>query len=76
MNLGKKYKSYVEVELMTARPNPFPLRVDKTTLEKVKVIAQENGRSLNKEIEQLMKNLVKTYELENGVISVEIDSEE
>ena len=61
---------------MTARPNPFPLRVDKTTLEKVKVIAQENGRSLNKEIEQLMKNLVKTYELENGVISVEIDSEE
>ena len=61
---------------MAARPNPFPLRVDKTTLEKVKVIAQENGRSLNKEIEQLMKNLVKTYELENGVISVTIDSEE
>ena len=38
-----------------AQANPYPLRVDKPIMEKFKVIAATNGRSVNKEIEMLMK---------------------
>lgn len=58
---------------MSIQANPYPLRVEKETLEKAKFIAKENGRSLNKEIEFLLKNLVKEYESKNGVISVKLD---
>ncbi len=53
--------------------NPFSLRIDKETIEKVKIIAKENGRSLNKEIEMALKSYVKDYESKNGVISVNLD---
>ena len=50
--------------------NPYPLRVEKTIMEKFKVIASENGRSVNKEIEMLMKQAVTSYEQNNGQIEV------
>ena len=50
--------------------NPYPLRVEKTIMEKFKVIAYENGRSVNKEIEMLMKQAVASYEQNNGQIEV------
>lgn len=50
--------------------NPYPLRVDKILMEKFKVIAAENGRSVNKELEILMKKTVKSYEQENGTIAL------
>lgn len=58
---------------MTMRPNPYPLRIDLILMEKFKVVAKENGRSVNKEIEQLIKGIVAEYEKENGEIKVDLD---
>lgn len=52
------------------QPNPYPLRVEKTIMEKFKVIASENGRSVNKEIEMLMKQAIASYEQNNGQIEI------
>ena len=52
------------------QPNPYPLRVEKTIMEKFKVIASENGRSVNKEIEMLMKQAIGSYEQNNGQIEI------
>ncbi len=40
-------------------------------INKIKVIAEENNRSMSKEIELLCKNHIKKYELENGEIKIE-----
>jgi len=53
-----------------AQANPYPLRVDKTIMEKFKVIASNNGRSVNKEIEMVMKRVIADYERENGLIEI------
>lgn len=58
-----------------AQANPYPLRVDSTIMEKFKVIASNNGRSVNKEIEMLMKQAVADYERNNGSIEIPILSE-
>lgn len=50
--------------------NPYPLRVDKLLMEKFKVVATENSRSVNKEIEALMKDAVLRFEERNGVIQI------
>lgn len=55
---------------MSVQANPYPLRIDKTIMDKFKVIAKNNGRSVNKEIEFVLKNVVFDYEQKNGVISV------
>lgn len=51
--------------------NPYPLRIDSILMEKIKVIAAENGRSVNKEIEFLVKQSIKKYEEANGTIDVQ-----
>lgn len=56
--------------------NPYPLRVDKSVMEKFKVIASNNGRSVNKEIETLMKQVIKDYEQNNGPIEIPSPSEQ
>ena len=56
--------------------NPYPLRADKVLMEKLRVIAAGNGRSVNKEIEMLIKRAVQAYEKENGPIEVQIDEDE
>ncbi len=56
---------------MTPRPNPYPLRVDREILEKIKVIAKINGRSLNKEIEIVLRQYKNEYESKNGPITPE-----
>ncbi len=53
-----------------AQANPYPLRVDKLLMEKFKVISENNGRSVNKEIEMLMKQAILKYEQEHGSIKV------
>ena len=53
-----------------AQANPYPLRVEKQLFEKFKVVAAENGRSVNKEIEMLIKQAVASYERENGEIAL------
>lgn len=55
-----------------AQMNPYPLRVNKTIMDKFKVLASNNGRSVNKEIEMLMKQAISAYEKENGIINISI----
>lgn len=50
--------------------NPYPLRVEKIVMEKFKLLAAENGRSVNKEIEMLMKQAITKYENEQGEIKI------
>lgn len=49
------------------QPNPYPLRVDRTLLEKFKVIAKAHGRSVNKELEMMIKSSVIQYEDLHGM---------
>lgn len=44
---------------MISQLSKFTLRIPKELLDKVRVIAQNNGRSTNKEIEMLLKEYVK-----------------
>ncbi len=58
-----------------AQANPYPLRVDRAIMEKFKVIASNNGRSVNKEIEMLMKQVIADYEQNHGLIEISTPSE-
>ena len=48
----------------------FPLRLDDDLREKLRYIAEKNSRSLNKEIEFLVKKHVEAYETDHGAIAV------
>lgn len=41
---------------------PYPLRIEKRLMAKFKVVAAEDGRSVNKEIGMLIKQAVQAYE--------------
>lgn len=47
-----------------AQPNAYPLRIEKEVLDAIRKSAKENGRSLNKEIEFILK----TYARQNGYL--------
>ncbi|MCP8367005.1 Arc family DNA-binding protein [Clostridioides difficile] len=51
----------------------YTLRINKILLEKIKYIAESEGRSANKEIEQLIKKHVENYEQIKGEIKVNIE---
>ena len=44
---------------MTSQVPKFTLRIPKELLDKMRIIAQNNGRSVNKEIEMVLKEYVK-----------------
>lgn len=48
----------------------YPLRISPTTMKKIKSIAEYNGRSLNKEIEQLILRHIQNFEHKNGKIVI------
>lgn len=48
----------------------FNLRIDETLNEQLIKIADEEGRSKNKQIEYILKQYVKQYEHSNGAISI------
>lgn len=48
----------------------YTLRVNRILFQKFKYIAQYEGRSANKELEQYMKITVKKFEAEHGPIDV------
>jgi len=48
----------------------YTLRVDRLLFKKFRYIAEAQGRSANKEIEQYLKRCVAEYEKENGKIDV------
>ena len=49
------------------------LRIDDDLYLKIKHIADENSRSFNKEVEFILKNVVKEYEQQHGEIKVNSD---
>lgn len=49
----------------------FTMRIHPIIMQKMKIIAKNNGRSLNKEIEQILKWVVDDYERKCGRISYE-----
>lgn len=48
----------------------FTVRVNPELIKKMGYIAEENGRSVNKEIEQLIKAHIAAYEKKNGPIEL------
>ena len=54
-----------------AQANPYPLRAEKSIMDKFKIISTENGRSVNKEIEMLMKSAIADLEAKNGEIHIQ-----
>ena len=46
----------------------FTLRIHPLIMEKMKYIAETNGRSVNKEIEQILKWVISDYENKRGRI--------
>lgn len=50
----------------------YTLRVDRVLFRKFRYIAESEGRSANKEIEQYMKRAVAAYEQSNGKIEFEV----
>ncbi len=51
----------------------YALRIPTETMDKLKYIAEYNGRSANKEIEQLILKHIKAWETENGIIDISAD---
>ena len=49
----------------------YTLRVDRLLLKKIRYIAESEGRSANKEIEQYLKRRVAQFEKENGKIPID-----
>lgn len=52
----------------------YTLRVDRVLFKKFRYIAESEGRSANKELEQYLKRRVAQYEKENG--SIDVDNED
>ena len=51
----------------------FTMRIHPIIMDKMKYIAKNNGRSLNKEIEQILKWVVDDYERKCGRIELDAD---
>lgn len=49
----------------------FTMRIHPIVMQKMKQIAKNNGRSLNKEIEQILKWVVEDYERKYGRLEVD-----
>ncbi len=61
---------------MPNAPHRYPqyaLRIAEATMDKLKYIARHNGRSANKEIEQLILSHITAYERKNGEIALSPD---
>ena len=55
---------------MSVQANPFPVRLDKSCMDKIRVLAAENKRSVNMQISFAVEKYLEAYEKEHGEISV------
>lgn len=53
----------------------YPLRIDNELMDKVRMIAADEDRPINKQIERILREYVKTYESEHGEIQIEKDQD-
>lgn len=65
--------SKIGVYLMNDKLLRYTLRVDRVLFQKFRYIAESEGRSANKEIEQYLKRCVAQYEKDNGKIPLAYD---
>ena len=49
----------------------YPLRIDNTLMEKVKIISEKEDRTTNKQIERIIREYIEEYESRNGEIKIE-----
>ncbi|ACM61079.1 ParD-like antitoxin of type II ParDE toxin-antitoxin system [Caldicellulosiruptor bescii] len=54
----------------------YTLRIDETLLDKIRVIAEKNKRSINAQIEYLIQQCVEEFEAEHGEIKIEEENTE
>lgn len=54
---------------MNAKISKFTLRVDPALLDKFRYIAEYNARSVNRELEILMRRHIEKYEQKHGPIN-------
>ena len=59
----------MEVDSMADNKARFTLRVDPELLEKLGYIAEYEGRTKNRELEQLIKRRIREFEAEHGEIT-------
>lgn len=52
----------------------FTLRVEPELLEKLAYVAEYEGRTKNRELEQLIKKRIREFEAEHGEIPVTVDT--
>ena len=50
----------------------YTMRINQTLLNKLQYISQYEGRSANKQLEQLVKRCIKEFEAEHGEITEEM----
>lgn len=55
---------------MSKQESAFSLRLEKPAMDKLKVLAAENKRSLNKQIEFAVEKYLESYEKDHGAIAV------
>lgn len=60
---------------MTSKINVLGVRLNDYLKEKLKFVADYNGRSMSKEIEQLVIKHVEQFEKEHGPIDVHSDNQ-
>ena len=53
----------------------YTLRIPQELLDKLGVIAEYEGRTKNKELEQLIKKRIAEYEAIHGVIELNVETE-
>lgn len=48
----------------------YMMRIDDNLFEKLKAIANDNSRSINKQLEYIIKHYISKYEQEHGEITI------
>ena len=59
---------------MATQKRPVLIRVQPINYDKLKFIADNNGRSVSNQLEYLMKIFIENYETQNGKIPLPSDS--
>ncbi len=57
---------------MGVQQNPYSIRIEEELMKKLRILAKENGRSLNKQIEFSLRKYLTAYEKENGEIKIDL----
>lgn len=48
----------------------YPLRINNELMDKIKEIAKKEDRTINKQIERIVRDYIKEYEDANGIIKL------